>query len=102
MVYQIRSTKQKYLYGSLMKTDGSIRTLSAQELSVALNDDYHLTQGKYPRSFTISIPDEQIAITVYVVNENLIMRFGIEYFEGMVTFSGSHQGEGFLEMTGYN
>jgi predicted secreted hydrolase len=29
------------------------------------------------------------------------MRFGIEYFEGMVTFTGSHQGRGFLEMTGY-
>ncbi len=102
MVYQIRSTEQKYLYGSLMKTDGSIRTLLAQELSVIQNDDNHLTQGSYPRSFTISIPDEQIDITVDVVNENQIMRFGIEYFEGMVTFSGSHQGEGFLEMTGYN
>ena len=30
------------------------------------------------------------------------MRFGIEYFEGMVTFSGSHQGKGFVEMTGYS
>lgn len=101
MVYQIRSTESDYLYGSLMKNDGTIKTLSANDITVTQHDTKLFSSDVYPQSFIISIPEEQIDIAVNVVNKDQIMRFGIEYFEGMVTFSGSHAGEGFLEMTGY-
>lgn len=101
MVYQIRSDIKDYLYGSLMYKNGEIRPLNAddilvKELSTSISADH-----KYPQAFNIQLPTENINIDVEVVNNQQIMRFGIEYFEGMVTFSGSHQGEGFVEMTGY-
>ncbi len=101
MVYRIRSNDIDYLYGSLMNRNGEIRTLSADEITLKSQSSIDLADSIYPQTFSISIEEEQIDITVNVVNKNQIMRFGIEYFEGMVTFSGSHQGQGFLEMTGY-
>jgi predicted secreted hydrolase len=103
MVYRIRSTEKDYLYGSLMKQDGSIRTLSSEDIALKSHFSQQLvTNPSYPDSFSIEIAQEEIDITVKVINKNQIMRFGIEYFEGMVSFSGSHQGQGFLEMTGYD
>ena len=100
MVYRIRSNEKDYLYGSVMRRDGSIKTLSSSDI-VLQNNSSIASGGRYPDSFTIKIAQESIDIDVNVINKKQIMRFGIEYFEGMVTFQGSHQGQGFLEMTGY-
>lgn len=98
MIYRIRSNKQNYMVGSLMQSNGEIRTLSADEIKLLDQSD---DNSVYPQSFAIEIAKEGIKLEVDVVNNKQIMRFGIEYFEGMVTFSGSHNGDGFLEMTGY-
>lgn len=100
MVYRIRSNKKDYLYGSVMHKDGSIKTLSNTEI-VLQNNSVIVANEQYPDAFNIKIAQQGIDINVKVINKNQIMRFGIEYFEGMVSFNGSHQGQGFLEMTGY-
>ena len=100
MVYRIRSIKQDYLYGSIMKRDGSIKVLGENDISV-IRLDNEAKGNVYPQSFKLLIPEEKVDITVSVVNDQQVMRFGIEYFEGVVNFRGSHQGTGFLEMTGY-
>jgi predicted secreted hydrolase len=102
MVYQIRSIDKDYLYGSIMRRDGSIITLSSEDISLVNMDEDHEEKGSaYPEKFAIEIARENINVEVNVINNNQIMRFGIEYFEGMVQFKGSHSGQGFLEMTGY-
>ena len=59
----------------------------------------------YPYAFDLQVDKSSIGLNVdlrvAVINQQQIMRFGIEYFEGMVSFKGSHVGEGFVEMTGY-
>lgn len=98
MVYRMRSTIQDYSYGNLMYRDGSSKKLSGEEIILTAT-----AQGKnYPSQFSVVIESEAIDINLKVVNESQINRFGIEYFEGMATFSGSHQGKGFVEMTGYD
>lgn len=106
MVYGIRSENQDYIYGSIMKNTGEIRTLTSDDiqlipLKTKISADTATNNSVYPQAFSLTIAQEAIDLTVEIVNNKQIMRFGIEYFEGMVTFSGSHQGEGFLEMTGY-
>ena len=103
MVYRIRSNETDYIYGSIMNIDGSMRTLSEKEIVLKNISTQHLTTNfAYPDLFSIHIASENINIKVNVINKKQIMHFGIEYFEGMVSFSGSHQGQGFLEMTGYD
>ena len=103
MVFRVRANEKDYFYGSIMTRDGKIRTINADEISVVsrLNVNSAI-DSPYPQSFSLVIDKENINLEVGVVNEKQIMRFGIEYFEGMVTFTGSHNGEGFVEMTGYN
>ncbi len=98
MIYRIRSDQQDHLYGSLMHKNGEIETLSKQQIHLSPSNNL---SGKYPDTFNIRLDEYDINIEVKVVNKNQIMQFGIEYFEGMVTFVGSHQGKGFIEMTGY-
>jgi len=99
MVYRIRSDDKDFIYASLMNENGDIETLTQDEvnlISLKQKDDEN-----YPNHFKIKIESHKIDIDVKTINKDQIMRFGIEYFEGMVSFSGSHQGKGFLEMTGY-
>jgi predicted secreted hydrolase len=102
MIFRVRSNEADYFYGSVMSRDGKIRSISSDEIEVVsrLNKRSEI-DSPYPQSFSLVIDKENIDLEVNVVNEQQIMRFGIEYFEGMVTFTGSHQGEGFVEMTGY-
>jgi len=100
MVYRIRSIKQDYLYGSIMRRDGTIKVLNENDIRVTRMKDSTSKAG-YPQAFRIALVEQGVDIEVNVVNNQQVMRFGIEYFEGVVNFSGSHQGSGFLEMTGY-
>ena len=104
MVFRVRSDSEDYFYGSIMARNGEIRSITSNEISLISNNDNHnaSSDSPYPQSFSLVIAKENIDISVQVINEQQIMRFGIEYFEGMVTFSGSHQGKGFVEMTGYS
>ncbi len=103
MIYRLRSNEQDYTYASIMEKDGKIRTLATDEVQIiSKNAKRSNDNSPYPAAFTLVIAKENINLDVQVVNEKQIMRFGIEYFEGMVNFSGSHSGQGFLEMTGYN
>lgn len=114
MVYRLRSDKKDFIYASIMTKDGKIRTLATDEVKIIVKDKLksngsgisdrriNSESSPYPAAFSLVIAKEEINLDVQVVNEKQIMRFGIEYFEGMVTFSGSHKGEGFLEMTGYS
>lgn len=101
MVYQIRSDNDDFRYGSIMQRNGKIHTLSYQDIEIKNVSEQNLDNNRYPEQFLITIEKEKININVRVINNKQIMRFGIEYFEGMVDFSGSHTGTGFLEMTGY-
>lgn len=98
MVYRIRSEQQDMLYGSLMFKNGDSVIFDESDIQLTNMS----TKGNvYPDSFKIVIPSHQIDVKVDVINDDQIMRFGIEYFEGMVNVSGSHDASGFVEMTGY-
>lgn len=99
MVYRIRSDNKDFIYASLMHDNGDIETLTPDE--VKLISIISTVQSTYPNHFKIIIKKHEIDIDVKTINKDQIMRFGIEYFEGMVNFTGSHTGIGFLEMTGY-
>jgi len=101
MVFRVRSNQQDYFYASIMSRNGELRSIASHEINLVSHNNTN-SDSSYPQSFSLVIAKENIDIEVKVVNEQQIMRFGIEYFEGMVNFSGSHQGNGFVEMTGYS
>lgn len=54
-----------------------------------------------PIQWRVTLPDKGVDATVTAQNRNAWMGLSIPYWEGPVTVSGSHQGRGYLEMTGY-
>jgi predicted secreted hydrolase len=54
-----------------------------------------------PVRWSINIPGKRLEITLDALNPKAWMDLRIPYWEGPVRLSGSHGGQGYLEMTGY-
>jgi predicted secreted hydrolase len=67
------------------------------------------TEGRYPVTWSIDVPDEQLTLTIDPViddQELTLSKSGIAYWEGAVVVAGHSRGRpvagrGYLEMTGY-
>lgn len=55
-----------------------------------------------PVHWRLTLPARGVDVTVRAVNDNAWMTTSVPYWEGPVTFAGTHQGRGYLEMTGYD
>ncbi|WP_415184650.1 lipocalin-like domain-containing protein [Phaeovulum sp.] len=55
-----------------------------------------------PVTWQVQLPQHGVDVTVRALNPNAWMDLSIPYWEGPVTVSGSHDGAGYLEMTGYD
>jgi len=54
-----------------------------------------------PTQWSVKIAGKHLDITVEALNTQAWMDLQIPYWEGPVTVSGSQEGVGYLEMTGY-
>ena len=64
--------------------------------------DTHETAGReVPIRWQVTLPDQRLDVIVSAINPDAWMATSIPYWEGPVTVTGSHQGRGYLEMTGY-
>lgn len=59
-------------------------------------------EADVPVRWRVELPDKGVDVTVAAINENAWMATSIPYWEGPVTVTGSHEGIGYLEMTGYD
>ena len=54
-----------------------------------------------PTSWRIVVPDRALTIETVPLNPKSWMGTRFSYWEGPVSFTGTHHGVGYLEMTGY-
>lgn len=73
--------------------DGAFTASPLAEVNVAGRD--------VPVRWQVTLPAQDIDVTVSAVNPNAWMDVLVPYWEGPVTVEGSHSGRGYLEMTGY-
>ncbi|WP_064603439.1 lipocalin-like domain-containing protein [Photobacterium sp. J15] len=102
MVYQIREKEsQPYYFGSLSWPDG--KTILLQPEDIRLTPVSYVAQGgkDTPINWRIDIPTQQIQLEVDVVRKEQWLPFVFSYWEGPIKVSGSHSGQGFMELTGY-
>lgn len=55
-----------------------------------------------PTSWRVSLPDKGVDVAVKALNPDAWMDTSVPYWEGPITIEGSHSGQGYLEMTGYD
>lgn len=102
MLYQLRSTQHDpFVFGSLSWPDGRSIALSSDQASLTPIATTTLSGRAYPIHWHLQVPAQQIDLDVQAQREDQLLPFIFQYWEGPVTASGSHHGQGFMELTGY-
>jgi len=102
MLYRMRQKDgAPYLTGTWIAADGQTQTLRSSQIRLTPQDTANVAGRAMPVKWSISIPDKHLDITLDALNPNAWMNLRIPYWEGPVHISGSHPGQGYLEMTGY-
>ncbi len=64
---------------------------------------HHSVAGRMvPVEWRVRLPEKDVDVEIKALNPDAWMATSVPYWEGPVTISGSHDGVGYLEMTGYD
>ncbi|MEZ8330920.1 lipocalin-like domain-containing protein, partial [Vibrio splendidus] len=104
VVFQLRNSttgEASYSHARLMNQDGSGITIKQQDISLTAIKQTEIDGRDYPTEWQVSIPTQQIELTVSALNPNAKMPLSVPYWEGPIIIKGSHSGSGYMELTGY-
>lgn len=104
VVFQLRDSKTgvaSYSSARLMQQDGSGIAVPQKDIQLEATKQTEIHGRKYPTEWQVSIPNQQIELTVSALNPNAKMPLSVPYWEGPVRLEGSHSGTGYMELTGY-
>ena len=104
MLFRVRDAKsQDYFSGTLVTRTRGIIKLK--------NNDFEITPLAYtfnkdagsniPIKWKVEIPSQKISVITNAINAEAFNNGLVPYWEGPISFHGSHHGMGYLEMTGY-
>jgi predicted secreted hydrolase len=102
MLFRLRQTQGKhYLSGNWIGADGRPTELASSAIEMIPTAMTEVANRKLPTSWRIAIPDRDLKIDTVPLNPRSWMGTSFPYWEGPISFTGSHNGVGYLEMTGY-
>ncbi|MBU6320073.1 MAG: iron ABC transporter permease [Alphaproteobacteria bacterium] len=101
MGFSVRDSAKGFSSGTWISRDGRGIPLSRNSLK-AFPLAYTRVEGRrIPTRWRIVLEERGVDVTLRAINPNAFMKTSAPYWEGPVTFSGTHSGRGYLEMTGY-
>ena len=102
MGFQLRQTDGT-LYNSAtwISPDGVTTSYGNGSFSAIALASTPILDRKLPTQWSVKLPDRGVDVVVTALNPDAWMELSIPYWEGPVTVIGSHKGQGYLEMTGY-
>jgi predicted secreted hydrolase len=102
MLYRMRQTDGKhYGSGKWIKPDGTAELLGTEDLTMTPLTVTEIEGRKIPTTWRIAVPKMALSIECTPLNARSWMGTSFPYWEGPISFAGSHAGVGYLEMTGY-
>ncbi|MGS0682966.1 lipocalin-like domain-containing protein [Shewanella sp. 125m-7] len=104
MLFQLRDNsgnKQHFYSGRRMYPDGSGNNIANEQISMTATAWQQTQSGRYPVEWQINIPSENLQLTTLALNPDSSMPLSIPYWEGPIKINGSHNGLGYMELTGY-
>ena len=107
MLYQLRLKDggiDPFSAASFIEKDGTVKHLKADDFEILALDTWKSpeTGTLYPSKWKVTIPEQDIQLTVTpaISNQELLLSF--TYWEGAVKVVGdSLSGKGYVELTGY-
>lgn len=102
MGFQLRqSDGEGYSASTWIAPDGTTSNMPAGVFTAKPLEDHQVAGREVPVEWQVKLPERGVDVTVSALNRDAWMGLSIPYWEGPVTFRGSHSGTGYLEMTGY-
>ena len=100
MVFEVKSKSGKSFFsGTRIYRNGKYKSLQPQKFILRPILSSQIKKDKIHLDWKIEIPSENLNITIKPINRNSYMNTFIPYWEGPVSFTGTHSGVGFLEVT---
>lgn len=102
MLFQLRHADgQPYRAGTWIGADGQAQALGQEDIQMTPLQHSRVAGRRLPTRWSLRIPSKDLAIDTLPLQEQAWMATRFPYWEGPIRFGGSHQGVGYLEMTGY-
>jgi predicted secreted hydrolase len=102
MLYRMRQTDgNNYGSGNWILPDGKSAQIASADIEMTPQALTEIEGRKIPTTWRIAIPRLALTIDCVALNPRSWMGTSFPYWEGPIRFAGSHNGVGYLEMTGY-
>jgi predicted secreted hydrolase len=102
MLFRLRQKDgQNYFAGNWIGKDGTSAQIASADISMNPTASTEVANRKVPTQWSIAIASRGVKIETTPLNARSWMGTSFPYWEGPVSFRGSHSGVGYLEMTGY-
>ena len=103
MAFRLRSEDgSEFRSGSWIEADGTLTPLTGDELSLRPLGWTERPDGRRaPTDWALEVPGRGLSVRARAVQPDAWMDLSVPYWEGPVRFEGSHEGRGYLEMTGW-
>jgi len=102
MAFSLRGAEEEHFTAATWISPEGVPQPYPDGAFAAVPLDWHEVAGRdVPVRWEVSLPDRGLTAIVTAMNPDAWMDVSIPYWEGPVTVTGSHDGVGYLEMTGY-
>ena len=105
MFYQLRTRQggvHAFSRGVLVGQDGNVRDLLPGQVTLTPTRYWQSDDGtRYPIDWRLQAPEFKLDLEVQALLDDQLMDHSVHYWEGAVDVSGSHRGQGYLELSGY-
>ena len=100
MLFRLRGLRD-YISGNWISSDGQTSLLKNDDITLQPLDETNYAGHKAPTRWRIGVRSHNFEILTNPLNPNSWMLTTIPYWEGPIRFTGTQEGVGYLEMTGY-
>lgn len=102
MLYRLRQKDGRGdLFGNWIESDGHSTEIASADNMMTPTMSTDIEGRKIPTGWSIAIPARGLRIKTTPLNARSWMGTSFPYWEGPISFTGSHAGLGYLELTGY-
>jgi predicted secreted hydrolase len=102
MLFRLRQTDgNHYASGNWILPDGKTEQIASADIHMTAKASVEVAGRQIPVDWDIAIPRLKLSIASVPLHAKSWMGTSFPYWEGPISFGGSHSGVGYLEMTGY-